>query len=73
MRSAERDGNDEELRSWWGSDMAKTKTLYRCTACGHAEPRWVGRCSQCAQWGSMVDQAGEPAAVGGAGRLAAVA
>ena len=25
----------------------KTLTVYRCTACGHVEPKWLGRCPEC--------------------------
>jgi DNA repair protein RadA/Sms len=33
--------------------MAKPKTRARCTACGHVEPRWVGRCPGCGDWGTL--------------------
>ncbi len=34
-------------------DMTKTKTLYRCTACGQQLAQWVGRCPGCGGWGSV--------------------
>ncbi|MPZ71784.1 MAG: DNA repair protein RadA [Nitriliruptorales bacterium] len=36
--------------------MARTKTQSRCSACGHSEPRWVGRCPGCAAWGTMGEE-----------------
>jgi DNA repair protein RadA/Sms len=28
---------------------------YRCTECGNASIRWVGRCPECQAWGSMIE------------------
>ena len=41
--------------------MARTKTVARCTECGHTEPKWVGRCPDCSNWGTMVEQDVAPA------------
>jgi DNA repair protein RadA/Sms len=31
--------------------MKKQKTvLFRCSACGHEEPKWLGRCPECGEW-----------------------
>ncbi|MCL2736053.1 MAG: DNA repair protein RadA [Propionibacteriaceae bacterium] len=35
-----------------------TKSSYRCSECGWTSVRWVGRCGQCQQWGSIEDVAG---------------
>ena len=39
--------------------MAKPKrldrTTYGCTACGHTELKWVGKCPQCQAWSTMVE------------------
>jgi len=32
---------------------ARTVRTARCRACGHEEPRWVGRCSGCGEWGTV--------------------
>ncbi|CAM3222204.1 DNA repair protein RadA [Stackebrandtia soli] len=41
--------------------MAKTvRTAYACTSCGHSVPKWVGRCPDCGDWGTM-DATGAPA------------
>jgi DNA repair protein RadA/Sms len=26
---------------------------YRCSNCGHTEPKWLGRCPECGQWNSL--------------------
>ncbi len=36
----------------------KQKSLaYRCTACGHVEPKWLGRCPECGQWNTLRESA----------------
>jgi DNA repair protein RadA/Sms len=37
--------------------MGKERTQARCTACGHTEARWLGRCPGCGAWGEMVEEA----------------
>jgi len=36
--------------------MAKTKTLFGCQACGHKEPKWLGRCPDCGGWNTLVEE-----------------
>lgn len=31
----------------------KDKTVFSCTACGHTEPKWLGRCPSCGEWNSL--------------------
>ena len=33
--------------------MAKEKITYVCSACGHTEPRWMGKCPKCEEWNTM--------------------
>ncbi|NMO03853.1 DNA repair protein RadA [Gordonia sp. TBRC 11910] len=33
--------------------MAKPRTTFRCTACGNQPPKWVGRCTECGEWGTV--------------------
>lgn len=33
--------------------MVKLKSSYRCSACHHSVSKWVGRCPECGDWGSM--------------------
>ena len=39
------------------SSRQRTKSLYRCQACGHEETRWMGKCPACEEWGSLVEEA----------------
>jgi DNA repair protein RadA/Sms len=34
------------------------KTAYECDACGHRPPKWVGRCPDCGEWGSIIESGG---------------
>lgn len=36
--------------------MAKQKTIYVCTECGGTSIKWVGKCPDCSQWNTMVEQ-----------------
>lgn len=45
--------------------MAKKKTgsiIYKCTACGYTQPRWLGRCPECGEWNSLVEHVADEAA-----------
>ncbi|MCH9741326.1 MAG: DNA repair protein RadA [Epsilonproteobacteria bacterium] len=35
--------------------MAKKKTLFECQACGFQTPRWLGKCTGCNQWDTIVE------------------
>ncbi len=37
----------------------KTKTIYRCTNCGHTAPKWMGRCTSCGEWETFVEEVQE--------------
>ncbi|MFO8063806.1 MAG: DNA repair protein RadA [Spirochaetota bacterium] len=45
--------------------MARARTVYRCSSCGHEEPKWLGRCPQCGQWNTLLEVT-PPAAGSGA-------
>jgi DNA repair protein RadA/Sms len=49
--------------------MARNHTIYRCTDCGHAEPKWAGRCPSCSAW-STLDEDVEVAPTATPGRAA---
>jgi DNA repair protein RadA/Sms len=36
--------------------MPKSKSIYRCTECGHEHPKWVGRCEACAAWNAIAEE-----------------
>ena len=40
--------------------MAKLKTVYRCTECGAEYPKWQGRCENCGEWNTLVEEASAP-------------
>jgi len=47
----------------------KKRTHYVCQNCGYETPRWLGRCPECGQWNTLVEEAQEPeGAVAAAGR-----
>ncbi|MEM9034607.1 MAG: DNA repair protein RadA [Actinomycetota bacterium] len=41
---------------------AKAKVTYRCSSCGTQSASWVGRCTGCGEWGTVVEHAEVPAA-----------
>ncbi|MFQ5964879.1 MAG: DNA repair protein RadA [Candidatus Scalinduaceae bacterium] len=40
--------------------MSKFSTIYICQQCGWNSNKWVGRCSNCGEWDSMVEEKYEP-------------
>ena len=49
--------------------MAKQRRIYRCSSCGQVHSQWMGKCSQCNEWSTLVEdvvqesrgiQAGKP-------------
>ena len=50
--------------------MSKLRTVFACQACGFESSKWLGRCPDCGEWNSMVEERQEPA--GKAGRQAAL-
>ncbi len=42
--------------------MAKSKTVFFCTACGNESPKWQGRCTACGAWNTMEEHIEKPAA-----------
>lgn len=52
---------------------AKVRTTWRCQACGAGAPRWVGRCSECGEYGTYVEEIEAPASGGPAARHATAA
>jgi len=54
--------------------VAKRRTVHACQSCGAQHPQWHGRCPDCGQWDSLVEETYESpkaALVKGAGRGAA--
>ena len=44
--------------------MAKTKTVFYCTACGNESPKWQGRCTACGAWNTLAEHIEKPVSVG---------
>ncbi len=55
--------------------MPKTHSVHRCTECGAAAVRWLGRCPECGEWGTLVEEASpsSPGAVAPVSRAAPIA
>ncbi|MEO8509153.1 MAG: DNA repair protein RadA, partial [Betaproteobacteria bacterium] len=43
--------------------MARAKTVYTCTECGGAAPKWQGQCPSCGAWNTLVETVAATAAV----------
>ncbi len=44
--------------------MAKIRNQFVCQSCGHQSAKWLGRCPECSEWNSLIEevaQAGRPA------------
>ncbi|HUF04886.1 MAG TPA: DNA repair protein RadA [Aridibacter sp.] len=44
----------------------KPKTVYTCQKCGHQERKWLGKCPDCGEWNSLVEEAFKPQRAGAA-------
>ena len=40
--------------------MSKTVTKYTCQSCGYISPRWIGKCPNCNEWNSFVEEISMP-------------
>ncbi|RJR50163.1 MAG: DNA repair protein RadA [Desulfobacteraceae bacterium] len=36
--------------------MKNSRMMYVCQSCGYQTPKWLGRCSDCGQWNSLVEE-----------------
>jgi DNA repair protein RadA/Sms len=43
--------------------MSKQTTKYVCQSCGYVSPRWTGKCANCNEWNTFVEEAPVPASV----------
>lgn len=50
--------------------MAKTKSIFQCSACKHEVAKWVGKCPDCGAWGTVNEVAGSAGGGSPAGRRA---
>jgi DNA repair protein RadA/Sms len=42
--------------------MSKLKSVFACQACGFESSKWLGRCPDCGEWNSLVEERREPPA-----------
>lgn len=35
---------------------ARTRSIYRCQTCGSTHAKWLGRCPECSEWNSLVEE-----------------
>jgi DNA repair protein RadA/Sms len=35
--------------------MARTSVRFHCIACGYESPKWLGRCGDCGEWGTLAE------------------
>lgn len=48
--------------------MTKVKTVFACQACAFESSKWLGRCPDCGEWNSLVEERRETAPPPGKGR-----
>ena len=36
--------------------MAKSRTRYCCQNCGKTQSKWLGRCPECGEWNTLVEE-----------------
>lgn len=36
--------------------MVKNRTVFTCQNCGYQSPKWLGRCPECGEWNSFVEE-----------------
>src|SRR5690606_18457641 len=37
-------------------EVARARSVYRCTECGHDHPKWSGRCEACGEWNTVAEE-----------------
>src|SRR5467141_3905992 len=37
-------------------EMKKTETIFACQNCGHQSRKWLGKCPECGEWNSLVEE-----------------
>ncbi|WP_319370158.1 DNA repair protein RadA [uncultured Ilyobacter sp.] len=42
--------------------MAKDKSLYVCSSCGYKSAKWLGKCPDCEEWGTLEEETDMPSA-----------
>ncbi len=50
--------------------MAKATTVFVCQNCAHQFPKWLGKCPDCGEWNTLVEERARPAATAAKGMAA---
>jgi DNA repair protein RadA/Sms len=45
--------------------LKKTETVFVCQECGHKVGKWLGKCPECGEWNSLVEERAQAARKGG--------
>jgi len=45
--------------------LKKTETIFTCQNCGHQSRKWLGKCPECGEWNSLVEERAQPVRKGG--------
>src|SRR3990167_8564376 len=51
----------------WTAQMAKIKTVFSCQGCGYQSAKWLGKCPDCGEWNTLVEERLQPAGREGEG------
>jgi len=43
--------------------------IFKCSSCGHEEPKWLGRCPECGEWNTLTETPIKPGQLSGSGKL----
>src|SRR5215470_15731451 len=46
--------------------MKKLETVFVCQNCGHQSAKWLGKCPECGEWNSLVEEKFQTSRKGGA-------
>ena len=46
--------------------LKKTDTIFACQNCGHQSRKWLGKCPECGEWNSLVEERAQPVKKGSA-------
>lgn len=51
-------GLEYSMYHWNGFKMAKRdrRTVFTCQSCGYQTPKWMGKCPDCGEWQTMVEE-----------------
>jgi DNA repair protein RadA/Sms len=44
--------------------MKKSETIFVCQSCGHKSGKWLGKCPECGEWNSLVEERSQPSRKG---------